>query len=148
MPTSTRTLPSLFAAARAQAPLTPPERAILKFLLSTGLYSAVAALLIVGQIILAHGTPSLGEGALVAAIVMLGASVNGAAKYCSAGRDPQVGAALTLLADESVQAACAAAGVNPALAAEIAAAVRGALTPAPQAAGASTAPPPIDRFGP
>lgn len=152
-----RTLCALWQRGKAQLPLTPAERAMLKFLTATAVYALVSALLLLGQAVLAHGAISLSEVALVLLIVFLGSAASGIAKYATAHGDAQVGTALALLTDESVRAACLASGIDPTIASAVAAAVRGALAtpqqvpqPIPSTSGASRAEgvdTTINRFG-
>jgi hypothetical protein len=84
---------TLFGRARAYAPLTPAERAVLRLLEGLACTALVAALPIVAQA-LAHGAvnwPDVGRAALAAGAV---AVLLALAKYARAHGDPALGDAL------------------------------------------------------
>lgn len=128
-------------------PLSPPERAVLKFLSTSVIYAGVASLMVLGQVLLAHGAVTAPEAAMVFGIVLLGSFTTGIAKFLSAQSDSQreIGAALALVSDEGVQALCLAAGLPPTVASAIAAAVRGMLGQTNQPSDQASEP--VDRFG-
>lgn len=95
MRTPTAPPPStLFGRARAYAPLTPAERAVLRLLEGLACAALVAALPVVAQVLAAQGSvnwPDVGRAALAAGAV---AVLLALAKYARAHGDPALGDAL------------------------------------------------------
>lgn len=99
---------SLFARARAYAPLTPAERALLRLIEGWALAGALAALVAVVQYLAAMADPTRINWQITAEVAAVGFAVGGLlamAKYFKAQGDPLLASVLQSAAQEVEHAA-------------------------------------------